>query len=50
MLRVYGQSALTHVSERVTALAQGGDMAGVRRWTEIAIKLDELSTGEGRPQ
>lgn len=50
VLRVHGRGALTHVAGRVTALAEQGDMAGVRRWTEIAVKLDELSEAEDRPQ
>lgn len=40
--RRYGVGAPRHVAERIGALAQAGDMAGVERWKAIAVRLDQL--------
>lgn len=50
VLRTHGDGVFAHVAERVGALALDGDMAGVRRWREIAAKLDELYEAQERPQ
>jgi len=40
--RVHGDHANEHVNERVNALAEAGDMAGMKRWTEIGEWLERL--------
>jgi hypothetical protein len=40
--RQHGGNARTHIAERIGALAQAGDAAGVDRWKAIAGALDEL--------
>ena len=46
--RVHGEDAPDHVYERVKTLAEAGDMAGVRRWMEIADWLDRLQRPVGQ--
>jgi hypothetical protein len=41
--RAHGEHAQRHVAERVCALALAGDDLGVRRWREIAVRLDRLA-------
>lgn len=45
--RLYGEGACVHVAERIGALALAGDDAGVKRWREIARRLDQLLRPEG---
>src|SRR3546814_4758242 len=40
--RRHGESAPLFVAERIGALALAGDVAGIRRWREIAARLDQL--------
>lgn len=40
--RIHGTRAPLHVAERNGALALVGDAAGVARWKEIAVRLDQL--------
>lgn len=40
--RVYGDRAPLYVADRIGALALVGDVAGVARWREIAMRLDSL--------
>ena len=42
----HGDRAHLHVAERVEALALAGDEQGVRRWREIAERLDRLARTE----
>ena len=43
--KAYGDGAPAHIAERITTLALAGDKAGVRRWTEIAARYDQLIAG-----
>jgi hypothetical protein len=45
--RIHGDEAPDHVFERVKALAEAGDMDGVKRWMEIGEWLDRLQQPEG---
>lgn len=45
MLRQYGDGAPTHVAKRIGALALAGDAAGIDRWKQIAVRLDQLRGG-----
>jgi hypothetical protein len=40
--QIHGEHALVHVAERIGALALEGDLDGVERWQQIAIRLDQL--------
>jgi hypothetical protein len=40
--RQHGDRAHVHVAEQIGALALMGDVAGVSRWREIAVRLDQL--------
>lgn len=40
--RQYGEQAPTHVAERIAALALENDEGGVKRWMQIAARLDQL--------
>lgn len=42
MLRLHGAGSAVHVAERIGALALNGDMAGVERWKQIAVRLEPL--------
>src|SRR3546814_15861789 len=39
--RRHGESAPLFVAERIGALALAGDVAGIRRWRELAARLDQ---------
>ncbi|WP_200909551.1 MULTISPECIES: DUF6961 family protein [unclassified Sphingomonas] len=41
--RIYGAHAPRHVAERIGALALAQDVAGIARWKEIAVRLDQLT-------
>ena len=40
--RIHGERASVHAADRIAALALAGDAAGVARWQEIAMRLDQL--------
>lgn len=40
--RMYRDHADVHIAERIAALATAGDQAGIDRWREIALRLDQL--------
>lgn len=40
--RQHGLRAAAHVAARIGALTLEGDVAGIRRWRDIAARLDEL--------
>lgn len=40
--RIHGALAPLHAAERIGALTLAGDAAGVERWEEIAVRLDQL--------
>lgn len=40
--RIYGAHAPRYVAERIGALALAQDVAGIARWKEIAVRLDQL--------
>jgi hypothetical protein len=40
--QIHGDSAPAYVAERIRALALEGDLDGVERWQQIAIRLDHL--------
>ena len=40
--RIHGARAPHHVADRIAALKYAGDTAGVARWREIALRLDQL--------
>lgn len=42
VLRHHGAGAHVFVAERIGALALAGDAAGIRRWKEIAARLQQL--------
>jgi len=42
VLRLYEAGAPLFVATRIGELATAGDMAGVRRWQEIASRMDKL--------
>ena len=44
--REQGDNAAVYIAERIGALAQEGDAAGVARWKAIAEKLSLLWSGE----
>lgn len=44
--RRHGDLAHRHVAERVRELALAGDEQGVKRWREIAARLDQLALSE----
>jgi hypothetical protein len=39
---IHGDSAPVYIAERIGALAEEGDLEGVQRWPQIAIRLDQL--------
>ncbi|GAA0326050.1 hypothetical protein GCM10009087_40460 [Sphingomonas oligophenolica] len=39
---IHGDSAPVYIAERIGALAEEGDLEGVQRWQQIAIRLDQL--------
>lgn len=41
--RQLGNAAPVFIAERIGALALEGDLAGVRRWKEIAARFDALN-------
>ncbi|WP_277968196.1 DUF6961 family protein [Sphingomonas echinoides] len=43
--RAHGERAHVHVAERIGTLATDGDQAGVDRWKQIAVRLDQLIGG-----
>ena len=43
--RQHGERARVHVAEQIGRLALAGDQAGIRRWSEIAARLDQLMRG-----
>lgn len=43
--RQHGDAAPVFIATRIGTLAAAGDEAGVRRWREIAAKLDQLMRG-----
>jgi hypothetical protein len=45
--RIHGDAAVDHIYKRVKALGEAGDMAGVKRWMEIADWLDRLQRPDG---
>lgn len=45
--RIHGERAADHVYDRAKALAEAGDMDGVRRWMEIGDWLDRLQQPDG---
>ena len=45
--RIHGDRAGDHIYERVKALGEAGDMAGVKRWMEIADWFDRLQRPDG---
>ncbi len=42
ILRIHQDRARVFVAERIGALAIAGDIAGIKRWKEIAAKLQQL--------
>ena len=40
--RLHGDRAHLHVAERIGALVLAGDAAGIERWREIAMRLDQM--------
>lgn len=47
--RRHGEGAPVFVAERIGALALEGDMPGIRRWKEIAARLDALDAAAAVP-
>ncbi|MEO9229091.1 MAG: hypothetical protein ABI216_09130 [Devosia sp.] len=47
--RQHGNAALVFIAERIGALALEGDLAGVRRWKEIAARFDALNAAVSVP-
>ncbi|MGN6621978.1 MAG: DUF6961 family protein [Sphingomonas sp.] len=47
--RQHGEDAPRFIAERIGVLALAGDMDGVLRWREIAIKLDEMRRSMEKP-
>lgn len=43
--RMHGDRAPVWIAERIGALALAGDMEGVQRMREIAVRLDKLMRG-----
>lgn len=41
--RQHGKGAPVFVAERIATLALEGDLPGIRRWKEIAARLDALA-------
>ncbi|MGN6373954.1 MAG: DUF6961 family protein [Sphingomonas sp.] len=45
----HGENAPQFIAGRIGALALAGDMEGVRRWREIASRLDEIRRSMSKP-
>lgn len=45
VMKKHGDGVNAYLAERVATLAKSGDMAGVRRWWEIAKCCDQLRNG-----
>lgn len=48
--RLHGDRAPVFVAERLGAMVLAGDMAGLRRWKEIAFRLAQLMALSIQPQ
>ncbi len=48
--RRHGEGAPVFVAERIGTLALEGDLPGIRRWKEIAARLDALAAAAPVPQ
>jgi hypothetical protein len=44
--RIHGDAAPVFVAERIGSLALVGDEEGIRRWQEIALRLDRIISEE----
>lgn len=40
--QIHGDSAPAFIVERIVTLAEEGDLDGIERWQQIAIRLDQL--------
>jgi len=47
--RQHGEDAPRFIAERIGELALAGDMEGVKRWREIAARLDDLRRSISKP-
>ena len=48
--RRHGEGAQVFIAERIGTLALEGDLSGIRRWKEIAARLDALAAASPVPQ
>lgn len=48
--RRHGEGAPVFIAERIGTLALEGDLSGIRRWKEIAARLDALAAASPVPQ
>ena len=48
--RRHGEDAPVFIAERIGTLALEGDLSGIRRWKEIAARLDALAAASPVPQ
>lgn len=46
--RMHGEGGPRFIADRIGALAVTGDMEGVQRWREIAIRYDRMSFDKGK--
>ena len=45
--KVHGDSAPYYIAEQIGRLATRGDLAGIGRWQEIAVRFDALQSWAG---
>ena len=45
--RRHGERSPEFIAERIGALAAAGDVAGVKRWQQIAVQFDRLNQPAG---
>jgi hypothetical protein len=48
VMQIHGDRAALQVCERIGSLALNGDLAGMHRWKEIALQMQQVSEAEGR--
>lgn len=47
--RMYGEEGSAFIAERVAILGEAGDVAGVKRWLAIAVRLEMLRNRPEKP-